>query len=62
MKMLLLASLLIAHTGFAGELVKNARVSEVSNIAADKDQFEVVLSGGEGPCSLPLRRFPWMPL
>jgi len=49
--MLLLAGLLIAHTGFAGELVKNARMSEISNIAADKDQFEVVLSKGEGPCA-----------
>jgi len=50
-KLLLFILLIVSTSVLSGELVRNAKVSRLANIASNVDKFHVDLAGGTGPCA-----------
>ncbi|MCG7547476.1 DUF5992 family protein [Pseudoalteromonas sp. Of7M-16] len=57
-KMLCLSLFILPFYSGAGELVRDAVITEVASTSSNKDVFYVKLSGGTGPCANGSVEFP----
>ncbi|KID57772.1 hypothetical protein JF50_09975 [Pseudoalteromonas luteoviolacea] len=44
-------SIAFSFNAISGELVRGAKITEIANTGANKDNFYVKVSGGTGPCA-----------